>query len=142
MPPSILKKMLWILIFSSLPLTSVAADEDATAADRAELASCQQKLQVEFDERMGAWIDSVIEVEMGQVLAARTTDRLQEQILPATRPDDAPPPAMRASTEDLATTRVQPMNDTACTMVGQTLECVVRDRSSRWLEPPAESMPD
>ena len=123
-----------MLVFSihlSLLGANVAADETATVDDLAELASRQQEIHALLDERLRAGTDALLEEE-GQALTVRTTDLLwqQEQILGA-RQDEAPLPAKRAFADDDATARVEPARTTLCTMVGNTLECILQEPVAR-----------
>ena len=126
MTPSNLWTMLGIVIFLSLPRPSTAADESATAA---QLTLRQQQLHAAFEDRLSAWVDAAIEEE-GEALAVRMTALLRQKISGATRPDVARPRAMRALPSDPATTQAQLAGNTACSMVGRTLECVLRDLAS------------
>jgi hypothetical protein len=130
MIPSNLSIMLGISILLLLPPATVAADEPATPADLAELASREQRLRAPVDDRLRASVVAVTEDD-GQALAVRMTELLRQQTLRVARQDDSPPPAKRALTDDHATTRVQRAGNTACTMVGYTLECVLRDPASQ-----------
>ena len=47
-----------------------------------------------------------------------------------------PPVAPPACADDCATNRLQHAYQTTCTMVGRTLECVLRDSAVPWREPP------
>jgi hypothetical protein len=130
MIPSNLLIMLGISILLSLSPATAAADEPATPADLAELASREQRLRAEVDDRLRAWVVAVTEDD-GGALAVRMTELLRQQTLRVARQDDPPPPANRALTDDHATTRVQRAGNTACAMVGHTLECVLRDPASQ-----------
>jgi hypothetical protein len=107
-----------------------AADEVASPADLAVLASREQQLRAQVDDRLNAWVAAVTEDER-QDLTVRTTALQREQALRVARQDDSAPPAKRARVDGSATTRLQGAGNTACTRVGHTLECVLRDHTSR-----------
>jgi hypothetical protein len=122
--------MLGISILLLLPPAIAAADELATPAELAELASRELQLRAKVDDRLHAWVVAATEDE-GRAPAVRIAELLRQQTLRVARQDDSPPPAKRALTDAHATTRVQRAGDTACTMVGSTLECVLRDPASQ-----------
>jgi len=97
MTPSNLSIMLGISILLWLPPATVAADEPATPADLAELASREQRLRAQVDDRLRASVVAVTEDD-GQALAVRMTELLRQQALRVARQDDSPPPAKRALT--------------------------------------------
>jgi hypothetical protein len=130
MTPSKLSIILGISILLLLPPATAAADEAATPADLAELALREQQLRAKLEDRLNASVIAVTE-DARQTLAVRMTELLQQQTLDAARRGDAPHPAKPAFTDDHATTRRQRAGDTACVMVGRTLECVLRDIASR-----------
>jgi len=133
MTPSNLLILLAISILLGVPPAAAAADELATPAELAELASREQRLRSQFVDRLSASVIAVTEYE-SQALSARMTERLQRGRLRAARPDDSddsPPPARRVFTDEPATTRVQAGGNTTCTRVGSTLACVLRDIASR-----------
>jgi hypothetical protein len=109
--------MLGISILLWLPAATSAANEFATPADLAELASREQHLRAKIGDRLLASVVAVTEVE-DQALSARMTELLWQ--------DDSPPPAKRAPVDEPATTRSQWAGDTVCTSVGHTLECVLK----------------
>ena len=113
--PSNLSVLLGIWTCLWLAAASSAADEPATAQELAQLASGQQLLQAEVDERLSASLDAWIEGELGQALALRITESLPRQSVCTWRGDHARPPAMRVRTTDAAqTTR-------------RTLHCTLRN---------------
>jgi hypothetical protein len=128
MTPSKLSIMLGISILLWLPPATAAAGEPATPADLAELASSEQQLQAEFDDRLRASVVAVAEHE-GQAIAVRMTDLLRQQTRRGQA--DAPPPAKRALAAEPAPTRAQRAGNTVCTRVGNTLECVLQDLAYR-----------
>ncbi len=128
MTPSKLSIMLGISILLGLPPATAAANEPATPADLAALASSEQQLQAEFDDRLHASIVAVTEYE-GQAIAIRMTELLRQQTRHGQA--DAPPPAKRALAAEPAPTRVRRGGDTVCTKVGHTLECVLQDLAYR-----------
>ncbi|MBW2400193.1 MAG: hypothetical protein JRG80_13095 [Deltaproteobacteria bacterium] len=130
MTPSNFSIMLGISILLWLPLATADADELATPADLAELASREQQLRAEVDERLRLSVVAVTEDE-GQILSARITELLRQQTLRVARQGGSPPPAKRALTDDHAMTRVQRAGDTVCARVGHTLECVLQDLAYR-----------
>ena len=130
MTPSMLRMMLGISLCVSLYSAHAAADERAMAAAPAPPISPEQQLHAAFDERLRARVDTLIEREVDPVIQAHATDLLKQAL--ATRESDSGPvPAQRAFTDDRGTKEVQRAGNTACKMVGRTLECVLRDRESR-----------
>jgi hypothetical protein len=127
MTPSKLSIILGISILLGLP-PATAAGEPATPADLAELASSEQQLQAEFDDRLRASVVAVTEYE-DQAIAVRMTELLRQQTRRGQA--DAPPPAKRALAAEPAPTRVRRGGDTVCTKVGHTLECVLQDLAYR-----------
>jgi hypothetical protein len=127
MPPSKFLILLVFLTFLGLPLASAAEEEIASAADVALLEEGQQRLQGDFDERIRTRIDVVME-DLEQPLAMRTTRHLQ-RALHAGR-GHASPAARRAFASDGGASPASHVGegggDTVCTMVGHTLECVLR----------------
>jgi hypothetical protein len=122
MTPSNLLILLGIAILLWLPPAAAAADEFATPADLAELQSREQKIRAKIADRLRASVAAAIEEE-GQALSLHMTERLWQ--------DGSPPPAKRAFTDDRGASPVQRAGNTSCTRVGQTLECVLRDSTTR-----------
>jgi hypothetical protein len=118
-------KCLKIIGFSILPALittmATASDEIVASTDLAELVSSQQRLQSQMEEHLRVRIETLFEDELDQVLTDRTTALLRAGNRNGARPHDAPPAAM----QELDGSR--PTGNTTCTMVGSTLECVLRD---------------
>jgi hypothetical protein len=125
-----LLKLLGISIFLSLN-AAVAEDEMATQSELDGLNSSQIELQAQLDLKLDAQIGKRMEAELDPVLAERMTRRLRRQNRPANRQGHAPPAAMLAVTDDLATSAAQSSSNTTCKMVGHTFECVLRDPARR-----------
>jgi hypothetical protein len=118
-----------LVVLISLPLSAAAAvadEEIATKADLALLASRQDELEAKFEVHQRAQVDAIIESRVGRALAARTTELLHRQIRLAARQGNAPPASPRPFADDRPTNQ-RPASNTTCTMVGRTLECVLRD---------------
>jgi len=130
--PSNRSILLGILMCLWLSPTAAAADDEiASPAEPSRLAPRQHKLQTDFDQHLSAQVDELIEGKLDTVLLSRTTQLLRHQTRPAARHDDLQPAAMRTGALDLPADTVQPASNTTCTMVGHTLECVLRDGADR-----------
>ncbi len=121
----------WILLAISLSLlltsgVALADEEIASDADLAHLAAVNDKLEARFQANLRAKVDAVIEARVGRVLAAHTTELLNRRIRLAEK-GDAPPAELQEFADDRPTSQVQLAYDTNCTMLGRTLECVLRD---------------
>ena len=122
----------WILLAISLSLlltsgVALADEEIASDADLAHLAALNDKLEARFQANLRAKVDAVIEAKVGRVLAAHTTELLNSRIRLAKKRGDAPPAELQEFADDRPTSQVQLAYDTTCTMLGRTLECVLRD---------------
>lgn len=122
----------WLLLAISLSLSlasevALADEEIASDADLARLAAVNDKLDARFQAHLRAKVDAVIEAKVGRVLAAHTTELLNRRIRLAKNRDDALPAKLREFADDRPTSQVQLAYDTSCTMLGRTLECVLRD---------------
>jgi hypothetical protein len=82
-----LSAILGISILSWLLVATAAADEPATPADLAALASREQRLRAMVDDRLRAAVVAVTEGE-GRALAYRVTERLRQQTLRVARQGD------------------------------------------------------
>ena len=130
MPPSNLAVILGISTLLLRPAATVGADGPASPADLAKLASREQQLRSKVDDRMRARVLAVTEAH-GEALAVSMTELLRPQYLRVAQGDRRALLSKPVLTDGRAKTRVQPVADTACTRVGHTLVCVLREVASR-----------
>ena len=128
MTPSNLSIVLGISILLLVPPATAGADELATPAELAELASREQRLRAKVDDQLRARVDAATE-DLSQVIADMTVP-LERQFLRVAA-QGSPPPAKQALAADRPTSRVQQAGETACTRVDDTLVCVLREVASR-----------
>jgi hypothetical protein len=122
MTPSNRLKLLGISIHLALCSTiAIAGEEPASDADLARFASSQERLQAQIEEHLQVRVEALFEAELDQILTARTTALLRQENHILTGREEAPPAALQGA---LAS---RPTSNTACTMVGRTLECVLRE---------------
>ena len=114
-----LKHLIFIAVFVSLSLlagSALAEDERASEADLERLAAAHQRLETRFSAELQRRADAAIHAEVGRSLAKATTRMLRSHRSVAVEPGKADP----------AAGPIALAYDTTCTMVGQTLECVLR----------------
>jgi len=121
-----------LLALISLTSSPALADEEiASPAELAKLASTHQRLQAEFERQMHARHESSLGHMLERDLASRTTrllnQRIQRQkIAAASRHQAAPPAAMQGLPSPEFEISNELTSNTTCTMVENTLECVLR----------------
>jgi hypothetical protein len=110
---------------------ALASEEPATDADLAQLAALKVQIEAKFEARLRARVDGVIDVAVHPEITSRTIELLARSQSragsPRHRGQVAPPAAPSGYGVSRETNEARSESNTACTMTGRTLQCVLRD---------------